>query len=165
PWGAPPAAPRGMGWYATGRRLLWLAGLAVLTPAAARVTLGTDTVGIAAAMKRGFLRILGPRDAAATADLERVIDAFVTVAPAAAALVAMLTLTINLWLAGKITKTSGRLHRSWPDLRATALPPMTLVALCVAIALAFTGGLVAMLAQIVSAALLAAFALTGFPVL
>ena len=163
--GATPPAQPAIEWYPTGRLLLWVAGFAVVTTTAAMLTLGTDTVAIAAAMKRGFLRILGPRDTAASADLERVIDAFVTMAPAAAALVAILTLTVNLWLAGKITKTSGRLHRPWPDLRATALPPMTLVALCVALALAFTGGLVAMLAQIISAALLAAFALTGFAVL
>ena len=49
----------------------------------------------------------------------------------------MMTLTLNLWLAGKITATSGRLHRPWPDLRSTALPPMTLVALCVALAFCF----------------------------
>src|SRR4029079_1007044 len=145
--------------------LLWIAGFAALTTMAALLTLGTDTAAIAAAMKRGFLRILGSRDAAATADLERVIDAFVMVAPAAAALVAMLTLTINLWLAGKITVTSGRLNRPWPDLRATALPPSVLVVLCVAIAFAFPGGMLAMVAQIVSAALLAGYALTGFAVL
>jgi hypothetical protein len=162
--GAAPVAPV-MEWYPSGRLLLWIAGFAVLTTMAALLTLGTDTAAIAASMKRGFLRILGPRDAAATADLERIIDAFVTVAPAAAALIAMLTLTINLWLAGKITVTSGRLNRPWPDLRATALPPMTLVGLCVAIALAFTGGMLAMAAQIVSAALLAGYALTGFAVL
>jgi hypothetical protein len=162
--GAAPVAPA-MEWYPSGRLLLWIAGFAVLTTMAALLTLGTDTAAIAAAMKRGFLRILGPRDAAATADLERIIDAFVTVAPAAAALIAMLTLTINLWLAGKITVTSGRLNRHWPDLRATALPPMTLVGLCVALALAFTGGMLAMVAQIVSAALLAGYALTGFAVL
>src|SRR3954451_21702013 len=132
--GAAPAASA-IEWYPTGRLLLWIATFAVITTTAALLTLGTDTAAIAAAMKRGFLRILGPREAAATADLERVIDAFVTIAPAAAALVAMVTLTINLWLAGKITATSGRLNRSWPDLRATALPPMTLVALCVPIAL------------------------------
>ena len=162
--GAAPVAPA-MDWYPTGRLLLWIAAFAMLTTMAALFTLGTDTAVIAAAMKRGFLRILGPRDQAITADFERVIDAFVIVAPAAAALVAILTLTINLWLAGKVTVTSGRLNRTWPDLRATALPPMTLVALCVAIALIFTDGLLAMLSQIVSAALLAAYALTGFAVL
>ena len=57
---------------------------------------------------------------------------------------AIMTLTLNLWLAARITATSGRLHRPWPELRNTALPPMTLAALCIAIALCFTGGLLAM---------------------
>ena len=88
-----------------------------------------------------------------------------TIAPAAAAIVAMMTLTLNLWLAAKITATSGRLHRPWPDLKSAALPPMTLAALCVAIAFCFTGGLLAILAQIVAAALMMAYALIGFAVL
>jgi hypothetical protein len=77
----------------------------------------------------------------------------------------MIMLTINLWLAAKITATSGRLQRPWPDLRATTLPPMTLVALCVAIAFCFTGGLLALVAKITVGALLMAYALTGFAVL
>ncbi len=61
--------------------------------------------------------------------------------------------------------TSGRLHRPWPDLRCTVLPPMTLPALFIAIAFCFTGGLVAILAQIATAALMMAYALVGFAVL
>ena len=88
-----------------------------------------------------------------------------TIAPPAAAIVAMMTLTLNLWLAAKITATSGRLHRPWPDIKSAALPPMTLAALSLALALCFTGGLLAILGQIVSAALMMAYALTGFAVL
>src|SRR6202035_4022761 len=93
------------------------------------------------------------------------IDAVITIAPSAAAIFAMMTLTLNLWLAAKITATSGRLHRPWPELRSTALPPMTLAALCVAIALCFAGGLLAILAQIVATALMMVYAFTGFAVL
>ena len=96
---------------------------------------------------------------------DRMLDALVTIAPAAATIVAMMTLTLNLWLAAKITATSGRLHRPWPDLKSAALPPLTLAALCVAIAFCFSGGLLAILAQIVTAALMMAYALTGFAVL
>ena len=74
-------------------------------------------------------------------------------------------LTVNLWLAAKITATSGRLHRTWPDIRSTTLPPMTLVALCIALAFCFTGGLFALLAQVAASALLMAYALSGFAVL
>ncbi len=87
------------------------------------------------------------------------------IAPAAAAIVAMMTLTLNLWLAAKITATSGRLHRPWPDLNNTALPPMTLAALSVAMAFCFIGGLPAMVAQIIASALTMAYALAGFAVL
>ena len=78
----------------------------------------------------------------------------------------MMTLTLNLWLAAKITATSGRLHRPWPDLKSAELPPMTLVALVVALAFCFVGGL----ARDVRAdrdhrALLMAYALIGFAVL
>ena len=77
----------------------------------------------------------------------------------------MMTLSLNLWLAAKIAAISGRLRRPWPELKTAAPPAMTLAALCVALALCFTGGLLAIAAQIVAAALLMAYALTGFAVL
>jgi hypothetical protein len=163
--GAAPAAPA-MEWYPVGRILLWTAGFTVLTTMAALFTLGSDAATIAGALRRGLLRIIGVRDPApATGDSEQIVDALVTIAPAAAAVVAMMTLTLNLWLAAKITATSGRLHRPWPDLKSAALPPMTLAALSLALALCFTGGLFAMLGQIASAALMMAYALIGFAVL
>jgi hypothetical protein len=162
--GASPAAPV-LEWYPVGRILVWITGFAALTTMAALLTLGTDGAAITGALRRGLLRILGPRDPASTGETEQWIDALVTIAPAAAAIVAMMTLTLNLWLAARITATSGRLHRPWPDLKTADLPPMTLVALCVAIAFCFAGGLLAILAQIVTAALMMAYALTGFAVL
>src|SRR5712671_8028413 len=116
--GASPVAPT-LEWYPTGRILLWIAGFAVLTTLAALLTLGTDAAAITAAMKRGLLRILGPRATSPSAELERWIDALVMIAPSAAAVVAMMTLTINLWLAARITATSGRLQRARPDLKST----------------------------------------------
>jgi hypothetical protein len=77
----------------------------------------------------------------------------------------MMMLTLNLWLAAKITATSGRLHRPWPDLKMAALPPLTLAALCAAIAFCFAGGLLAILAQIMTTVLMLAYALTGLAVL
>ena len=115
--GASPPAPD-LEWYPVGRILLWIAGFAVLTTFAALLTLGTDAATITGSLRRGLLRILGPRDAASSGEIEQWVDALVTIAPAAAAIVAMMTLTLNLWLAAKITATSGRLHRPWPDLKS-----------------------------------------------
>jgi hypothetical protein len=160
--GAAPPAPV-LEWYPVGRILLWTAGFAALTTMAALFTLGGDAATITGALRRGLLRITGAR--AATGDTDQIVDALVTIAPAAAAIVAMMTLTLNLWLAAKITATSGRLHRPWPDIKSAALPAMTLAALSLALALCFTGGLLAMLGQIASAALMMAYALIGFAVL
>ena len=162
--GAAPMAPD-LEWYPVGRILLWIGAFAALTTMAALLTLGTDADAITGALRRFLLRMLDLRDAAPSAETERWIDALVNIAPSAAALVAMATLTLNLFLAAKITATSGRLHRPWPNLKSAALPPMTLAALCVAIALCFTGGLLAILAQIVTATLMMAYALVGFAVL
>ena len=162
--GAAPAAPV-LEWYPVGRILLWIAGFAVLTTIAALLTLGSDAETITAALKRGLLKVLGSSDAAIGSDVEKWVEALAIIAPAAAAIVAMMTLTLNLWLSAKITATSGRLHRPWPDLKTAALPSMTLVAVSVALALCFIGGLVAMVAQITTTALMLAYALTGFAVL
>lgn len=162
--GAAPTEPD-LEWYPVGRILLWIAGFAALTTSAALLTLGTDTAAITDTLRHGLTRIFTAEDAPAPAELEQWVDALVTLAPIAAAAVAMPTLTLNLWLAAKITATSGRLHRPWPDLKTAALPPMTLVALCLALALCFVGGLPALFAKIVASALMMAYAFTGFAVL
>jgi hypothetical protein len=150
-------------WYPVGRILLWIAGFAALTTMSVLLTLGTDAATINGVIRRGLLLIWAPNDA--NEETRRAIDALVGIAPAAAATVAMMTLTLNLWLAAKVTATSGRLQRPWPDLRSVVLPPMTLAALSVAIAFCFIGGMPAMLAQTVTAALMMAYALIGLAVL
>ena len=162
--GAAPAAPQ-FEWYPVGRILLWIAVFASLTTIAAMLTLGSDAETITNSLRKGLIRILGARDPASSGDIERWVAALAIIAPAAATIVAMMTLTLNLWLAGKITATSGRLQRPWPDLKSAELPPMTLVALCVALAICFIGGLIAMFAQIATTALMMAYGLTGFAVL
>ena len=162
--GSSPPAPQ-LEWYPVGRILLWIVGFAVLTTMAALLTLGTDAAIVTDTLKRGLLRMLGPRKVDSPEDFERVIDALVAIAPAAAAMLTMTTLTLNLWLAAKITATSSRLNRPWPDLKSVALPPMTLAALSVAIALSFAGGMLAILAKVVAVAVMMAYAVTGLAAL
>jgi hypothetical protein len=165
--GASAAAPA-VEWYPLGRILLWISALAALTTIAALLSLGTDAATIRDTLRRGLLhimQIIRARDAATSGQFEQLVDALATIAPIAAAVVTTTTLTLNLWLAAKVTAISGRLHRPWPDLKSAGPPPMTLAALCVAIALCFTGGLVALAAQIVAATLMMVYALTGFAVL
>jgi len=162
--GAAPIEPE-LEWYPVGRILLWIAGLAALTTFAALLTLGTDAATITDMLRRGVTRILTPENKPAPAEIAQWVDAMVALAPLAAAAVAMPTLTLNLWLAAKIAATSGRLRRPWPDLRTATLPPTTLVLLCLAAALCFAGGLLSILGEIVTSALMMAYAFTGFAVL
>jgi hypothetical protein len=162
--GAAPVSPT-LEWYPIGRILLWIAGFAVLTTMVTLLSFGTDAATITETLRAGLLRILDPRGSASGDEIKQRIDAVVMIAPAAAANSTMIMLVLNLWLAAKITATSGRLHRPWPVLKSTELPPMTLAALMAAIAFCFAGGLLAMLAQTVTAALLMTYALTGLAVL
>ena len=109
--------------------------------------------------------MFGPEAAPVSEESEHWVDALVALAPAAGAAVTLLTLALNLFLAAKITATSGRLRRPWPDLRMVSLPPMTLAALCVAIAFCFAGGLLGIFGEIVASAMTMAYAFTGFAVL
>ena len=152
-------------WYPVGRILLWISCSAALTTIVALLTLGTDAISITSGLRRGLLMMIGPPDATATDEIEQLVDILVKIMPAGAAIGAMMMLTLNLWLAAKITATSGRLHRPWPDLKMTALPPLMLAALCAAIAFCFAGGLLAILAQIIASVLMMAYALTGLAVL
>ncbi len=163
--GATPAGPPPVDWYPLGRILVWIACFAALTTTAALLTLGSDASTITETLRHGLLRIVDAQDSASGDRTSEVVDAFVAIAPAAAATIAMTTLTLNVWLAAKVTAASGRLRRPWPDMKTTTLPPMALVATMVALALCFVGGLPAILAQIVTACLMMSYALMGFAVL
>jgi hypothetical protein len=162
------AATPAVEWYPLGRILLWISAFAVLTTLAALLSLGTDAASIRATLRRGLLQIIQivrTRDASTPGQSEPVVDALVTIAPIAAAVVTMTTLSLNLCLAAKVAAISGRLRRPWPELKTAAPPAMTLAAFCVALALSFTGGLLAIAAQIIAAALAMVYALTGLAVL
>jgi len=154
-----------MEWYPTGRLLLWMTGITALLAFVTLLSLGGDAESIAVAMKKGFARMVRMFSSRGIAIDEGIVDKMAAIAPAGLPAGPLIVMTVNLWLAGKIAVTSGRLHRPWPDLKSTALPPMTLVALCVALAFCFTGGLFAVLAKVIAGAMLTAYAITGFAVL
>jgi len=135
---------------------------------AAVLSLGLDAATIRSTLRQGLLaivKIVRAQDAASTGEPERVVDILVSMAPVAAAIVTTTTLTLNLWLAAKITAISGRLHRPWPVLKTVALPSTSFVTFCIAFAFCFASGLLGIAAQVVAATLMLAYALTGFAVL
>lgn len=159
PADVPQGEPADLEWYPVGRLIVWMAGFAATSTMAALFTLGTDGATITDGLRSGLQRALGPRSAPGSD--AALIDALVAIAPPAAATVAMLTVTLNLWLAARITSASNRLGRPWPDLRTIELPPMILAVLSLALALSFVGGLTSLLGKTASAALFVAYGLTG----
>src|SRR5262245_13334762 len=96
---------------------------------------------------------------------DRLLDFLVTAVPVAAAVFATITNLLNLWLAAKIVKFSGRLSRPWPQLSAMTFPAAITAALALAIALSFVDGLLGIAAGVFSASLLLAYGVLGFAVL
>jgi hypothetical protein len=158
------AQPAAMEWYPTGRLLLWIALISIVIVSAALLSLGATADAISQALSDLFTRAMSDvREAGA--DTDRVVRVFVAIAPVLVTTTIMLMLVTNLWLAAKVAATSGHLQRPWPSLRDTALPQVAIAMLAIALVLCFTGGLLAMLAEVVSAALVVAYTLTGFAVL
>ncbi len=165
---------RTLEWYPTGRLVMWAAILAALVVIVAIPNLGTDGESFRAGLHDALARMLKvqtdtPADAPLTlpggADPERFINFLVLVIPATAAVLATVTNLFNLWLAGRVVKFSGRLTRPWPQLSAMRFPPLLTAGLAGAIALSFVGGLVGIVASVVSASLLMAYGVLGFAVL
>ncbi|WP_027535221.1 DUF2232 domain-containing protein [Bradyrhizobium sp. WSM3983] len=152
-------------WYPLGRILLWIAALATLLTAGSLYSLGSDASAISDAMHRGFAKILSLVSETTVTESDPRVGLMVAVIPVLVAASQMATLTLNLWLAAKVAAVSGRLHRPWPNLSGTSLPPMTLVALCVALAFSFFSGMIGILAVVVTTVLMMAYALVGLAVL
>ena len=154
--------PDALEWYPVGRILLWIVVFASILTVATLLTMGTDAATIQKTIRAGWTELV---EATGVAINDSTLDALVLVAPVGAEIAAVMMMTLNLWLAAKIAATSGRLHRPWPDLRNTALPMTTVAVLAAAIACCFSGGLLAILAQVLTTGLSIAYALTGFAVL
>ncbi|WP_234682543.1 DUF2232 domain-containing protein [Bradyrhizobium monzae] len=152
-------------WYPLGRILLWIAALATLLTAGSLYSLGSDASAITDAMRHGLAKILSMVSETTVTESDPRVGLMVAVIPVLVAASQMATLTLNLWLAAKVAAVSGRLHRPWPDLSGTSLPPMTLVALCVALAFSFFSGMTGILAVVVTTVLMMAYALVGLAVL
>ena len=172
---ARPAGPAGeLEWYPPGRLVLWAAALGALVMLIALSQFGADETTIQATLRSGFETMfrrqlqIGPGEpliVPGLADPNRLIDVLVIVLPPAAAVLATITQILNLWLAGRIVKISGRLTRPWPDLAAMRFPPTAVILLAAAIGCSFLPGVAGLAAALPAASLLIAYAALGFAVL
>jgi hypothetical protein len=163
----PGAAPNGQEWYPIGRLVLWAACINALIVGATLLSLGADL----ASLQSAFHAALDSRlDEVVAGQLEnpddaaRLIDMMVRLVPAAAAASLTLSTAVNLWLAGRIVKISGRLQRPWPRLSDMKFPSFAPALLGAAVAGSFLPDLVGLLLIALAASLLIAHVLLGLAV-
>jgi hypothetical protein len=164
---ARPGADSGsLEWYPPGRLVLWCAAFAVLVISIGILIFGTDIETFRNEMRQALERVVRFRsEGGAAANQAHLFDFLIAIMPMAAAVVATTTNVLNLWLAARIVKFSGRLPRPWPDLPSLAFPAAAAVTLGVALALTFIGGIAGLLASVATAALVVAYGILGFAVL
>jgi len=174
-----PAANGGgehMEWYPPGRLVLWAAVLGATVVAAALVTFGGDEAAIRGGLRDALEHVLRLQTGLSPdqplrfpgiegEDADRLVALLVVVLPPAAAMIAAITQTINLWLAGQVVKLSGRLKRPWPDLTALSFPPFAAMIYAAVMAGAFVPDLPGLVASLFAATLTIAFAILGLAVL
>ena len=165
-------SPAALEWYPPGRLVVWSAVFGAALVVVAIASLGTDAEGFQSALRKIVAEILrmaaaegGSTAPGSLREPQALIDLMVIAIPPGTAVMATVTNVVNLWLAARIVKFSGRLTRPWPDIAAISFPPMVALALTATIALSFVGGLTGIFAGVTAAALLMAYGMLGLAVL
>jgi hypothetical protein len=171
---ARPTAGGEVEWYPPGRLVLWAAALAALVVTVALFQVGSDEEAIRNGLKAGIERVLRQETGIAAdeplsfpgiAEPEHLVDLFVVVMPPVAAMASVLTLILNLWMAGRVVRLSGRLKRPWPDIPAMTFPRYAPALLAAAAVISFVPDIVGLVASLFAATMLVAFTMLGFAVL
>lgn len=155
-------------WYPPGRLVVWAAVLGVLVVIVAVPNFGIDADSFRAGLRDALntiMRVNNGTPARAGSNTERLIEILVNAIPPAAAVLATVTNLLNLWLAARVVKFSGRLARPWPQLSSMTFPPLMTAALGVAVVLSFLDGMLGIVGGIVAASLLLIYGVLGFAVL
>jgi hypothetical protein len=174
PAALPGSTDPGIVWYPLGRIVtvaaVWGGALGTL----ALLAMASDTEGLRAVLRETFERIfvnatlvpqagergMGQSEVAAFAELMVVSFA------GAVATMWMAIAFFNLWLAGVVTRASGRLVRPWPDLSALTLPRSLPLPFALAIALTFLlPGYPGLMASGFASAFMFAFMLVGLAII
>ncbi|HWL31443.1 MAG TPA: DUF2232 domain-containing protein [Xanthobacteraceae bacterium] len=165
-----PTAENGLEWYPVGHLVFWAALISGAVVIVGMLNLGTDEASFRAALHRSIERVVRIQGAASGSDgapalSERVLDIMVTILPVAAAVLSTLTSIVNLGLAARIVKISGRLPRPWPDIAAMRFPSYAPMVAGVAVIGTFVSGIMGMMSSAMMASVLMAYAVLGFAVL
>ena len=172
---ADPAQPeKGLAWYPVGRLVVWAAVIGAALVLLTVVMHGGSVDAYRASLRttfETFLRAETGTTPGSTAtlpgggDISRITEIAVLALPPLAAAVWTAIALINLWVAGRVVRASGRLARPWPDLSTFTLPAPALIAFVGGVAAAALPGLFGFAAGVVGAAFAIAFTALGLALL
>jgi hypothetical protein len=163
-----------MEWYPVGRLIIWAGLIAFTLVTVVILQFGTSLEQYQKEIRATFERVLKlqaripadqPLKLPGIQNPEQFLNALVAVMPAAAAVLSMLTSIINLWLAGRVARVSGRLRRPWPNLNEVALPMSAAILLGAALVISFLSGMTGFIAAILVAVIAVAYSMAGFSAL
>jgi hypothetical protein len=161
-------------WYPVGRIVAWAAVLGPILVLCAIPYYGTDAETFRSELKTAFEQLVrarlqigpdAPLRMPGGSDPDRTLDVMVAIVPPLSALLVMLASLVNIWLAGRIVRISGRLKRPWPELPAMTFPPFAPLLLAGAVAGTFLPGVISIVASALMASMLLAYVVLGFAVL
>jgi hypothetical protein len=166
-------APDGLEWYPVGHLVVWAAILGAGVVVAGMLHFGTDEESFRASLRSFMERMLrgGPRtptlptELPKGVDMGRVIDFLVVALPPTAAVVTTITNLLNLWLASRVARISGRLRRPPSELASMLFPAYAPALIAAAVAVSFIPGLIGSFGTVFTASLLMAYAILGLAVM
>jgi hypothetical protein len=164
----PGATPNLQEWYPVGRLVLWAAAINALIVGAALLSFGTDLASLQSAlhaMLDSRLEEVVGDELNNPDDVARLVDLMVMFVPAVAAVSFTLSTILNIWLAGRIVKISGRLPRPWPRLADMRFPSLAPAVLGAAVAGSFLPDLTGTALSALAASLMIAHVLLGLAVI
>jgi hypothetical protein len=169
-----PGDPPALEWYPVGRVIMFVALWGGALSVAAILTTATDIPTLKAEVRETIDRMVGagvpvptgaPASSLGPAELSALTDLMTASMPGIIASAWMAIATLNIWLAGHITRASGRLVRPWPDLPAIMLPRIFPLLFAGAILATFLPGYTGLLASGVASALFFPYVLIGLAIL
>ncbi len=159
-------------WYPVGRIVVWISLVSSLIVSLVILMVATDSDDLRAALRKSLGSVIrmpggasGEGEAPSRTFLKILFEYPERVLPPAAATLTTLMQAFTLWLAARVVRISGRLRRPWPDLSAMRFPPTAIAIALGALLVSFLSGTVGVIASVVAAGLLTAYALLGLAVM
>jgi hypothetical protein len=155
-------------WYPIGRLVSWAGLISICIASLSALVIGGSVAGYETLLRDNLASLFDNGAAMMLpegVDRERMADLMIFVMPPAFAAFSTVVTLVNLWIAARVARASGRLVRPWPDLAATFFPGVILPAFTVAVLCMFLPAPFDFFGRIAATVLLLMLGLCGLAVI